>query len=656
MSEETMNFSLLSKIDCPADVKRLERHQLGQLADELRSFMIHTISKTGGHLASSLGTVELTVALHYVFDAPKDHLVWDVGHQAYGHKILTGRRDQFHTLRQYEGISGFPRREESIYDTFNVAHASTSISAALGMAVARDLAGQDSNVVAIIGDGGLTGGVALEGINQAGHLQRKLLIILNDNEMSISPNVGAMAGYLNRIVTGQVYNRFKKEVESMLLAVPRLGPRLVKIAKDMVDAMKTFMVPGLLFHELGFDYVGPINGHQLDTLVDTLQKLKESNSPTILHIVTKKGKGWSVAESAPIKYHGPTAYDPLTGVFYPTPPAPPSFTSVFGKTMIELAKRDPKIVAITAAMLEGTGLVQFSKEFPERCFDVGIAEQHAVTFSAGLATQGYKPVAAIYSTFLQRAYDQVIHDVCLMDLPVTFAIDRAGIVGADGPTHNGLYDVAYLRAVPNMIVMAPKDENELRHMLYTAIETPHPTALRYPRGNGIGVKMDEEFRIIEIGKGEILQDGKDGVILALGTMVYPCLKAAEKLALDGISVSVVNARFVKPLDEDLIVCLANEKSFLVTVEEAALMGGFGSAVMELLEEKKLEANRILRIGVPDKLIPHGSPNLLHAKYGIDADGIYEQIHKFVLEKYSSRPSRSRQSSSKQAHTREGQNG
>jgi 1-deoxy-D-xylulose-5-phosphate synthase len=474
--------------------------------------------------------------------------------------------------------------------------------------------------------------------------------------MSISPNVGAMAGYLNRIVTGQVYNRFKKEVESMLLSVPRLGPRLVKIAKDMVDAMKTFMVPGLLFHELGFDYIGPLNGHQLDTLVETLQKLKDSPRPTILHIVTKKGKGWSVAESAPIKYHGPTAYDPQTGVFFPIPPAPPSFTSVFGKTMIELAHRDPKIVAITAAMLEGTGLVQFSKEFPDRCFDVGIAEQHAVTFSAGLATRGFKPVAAIYSTFLQRAYDQVIHDVCLMDLPVTFAIDRAGIVGADGPTHNGLYDVAYLRAVPNMIVMAPKDENELRHMLYTAIETPHPTAVRYPRGNGIGVKMDEEFRMIEIGKGEILQDGKDGVILALGTMVYPCLKAAERLALEGISVSVVNARFVKPLDEDLIICLANEKSFLVTVEEAALMGGFGSAVMELLEEKNLRTNRTLRIGVPDKLIPHGSPSLLHAKYGIDADGIYEQIRKFVFEEYSSQPRRSHQSKSKQAHTREGQIG
>jgi 1-deoxy-D-xylulose-5-phosphate synthase len=646
MGDEITNFSLLSKIGSPADIRKLERQQLTQLADELRSFMIHTISKTGGHLASSLGAVELTVALHYVFDAPNDQLVWDVGHQAYGHKILTGRRDQFHTLRQYEGISGFPRREESIYDAFNVAHASTSISAALGMAVARDLAGKNFHVVAIIGDGGLTGGIALEGINQAGHLQRKLLIILNDNEMSISPNVGAIAGYLNRIVTGQVYNRFKKEVEKMLLSVPHIGSRLVKIARDMVDAMKTFMVPGLLFHELGFDYIGPINGHHLDTLVDTLEKVKNNPTPTILHIVTKKGKGWPVAESAPIKYHGPTAYDPKTGVFYPTAPAPPSYTSVFGKTMIRLAQRDAKVVAITAAMLEGTGLVQFSKEFPTRCFDVGIAEQHAVTFAAGLATQGFKPVAAIYSTFLQRAYDQVIHDVCLMDLPVTFAIDRAGIVGADGPTHNGLYDVAYLRTVPNMIVMAPKDENELQHMIYTAIETPHPTAVRYPRGNGIGVKLDDQFRLIELGKAEILQDGRDCAILALGTMVYPSLKAAEKLAADGISASVVNARFVKPLDEELITCLASEKSLLITVEEAALMGGFGSAVMELLESRNLQGCHLLRIGVPDRLIPHGSPNLLHAKYGIDADGIYEKIRSFIQNCYSPKPHRSHQPSVK----------
>lgn len=626
-------FSLLSDIDNSEQIRALNRHQLSQLADELRNFMIYMVSKTGGHLASSLGTVELTVALHYVFNTPEDLLVWDVGHQAYGHKILTGRRDQFATLRQYEGLSGFPRREESIYDVYNVAHASTSISAALGMAVARDLEAKDHQVVAIIGDGGLTGGMALEGINQAGHLQKKLLIILNDNEMSISPNVGAIAGYLNRIVTGQVYNRFKKEVESMLLSVPRLGPRLVKIARDMVDAMKTFMVPGLLFHELGFDYIGPINGHNLDTLVDTLTKIKENVSPTILHIVTKKGKGWSVAESAPIKYHGPTGYDPKTGVFYPKPPAPPTYTSIFGKSMIRLAKEDPKIVAITAAMLEGTGLVEFSKELPDRCFDVGIAEQHAVTFAGGLATQGMKPVAAIYSTFLQRAYDQVVHDICLMDLPVTFAIDRAGIVGADGPTHHGLYDLAYLRALPNMIVMAPKDENELQHMLYTAINTPHPSAVRYPRGSGHGVKLDTQFQLMELGKGEILQDGGDCCILAIGNMVMPCQKAAQDLTREGLSTSVINARFIKPLDEDLITSLAMEKPYLVTVEEAALMGGFGSAVVELLEGKGIRNCKILRIGVPDRIIPHGSPGLLHAKYGLDSDGIYQRVRSFISETY-----------------------
>jgi 1-deoxy-D-xylulose-5-phosphate synthase len=644
MSSEAQNFPLLAKVNSPADLKKLGRHQLGQLADELRAFIIQTISKTGGHLASSLGVVELTVALHYVFDAPEDLLVWDVGHQAYGHKILTGRRDQFHTLRQYGGISGFPRREESIYDTFNVAHASTSISAALGMAVARDLQAKNQHIVAIIGDGGLTGGIALEGINQAGHLQRRLLIILNDNEMSISPNVGAIAGYLNRIVTGQVYNRFKKEVESMILSVPRIGPRLLKITKETVDAMKTFMVPGLLFHELGFDYIGPINGHHIDTLVDTLTKIKDNVTPTILHVVTKKGKGWSVAESAPIKYHGPSAYDPQTGVFHPSPPAPPTYTSVFGKAMIQLAKANPKIVAITAAMVEGTGLVQFQKELPDRCFDVGIAEQHAVTFAAGLATQGFRPVAAIYSTFLQRAYDQVIHDVCLMDLPVTFAIDRAGIVGADGPTHNGLYDLAYLRAVPNMIVMSPKDENELQHMLYTSLETPHPCAVRYPRANGVGVELDEQFRLLEIGKGELLEDGEDCAIIAIGSMVYPSLKAAEKLAAEGISATVVNARFIKPLDEELISCLAQEKPSLITVEEAALMGGFGSAVMELLETLHVQGSKLLRIGIPDRLVPHGSPSLLHAKYGIDADGIYEKIKAFIHEHYSARSRNARKAS------------
>jgi 1-deoxy-D-xylulose-5-phosphate synthase len=455
--------------------------------------------------------------------------------------------------------------------------------------------------------------------------------------MSISPNVGAMSGYLNRIVTGQVYNRFKKEVEGMLNSVPRIGPRLSKIAHDAVEAMKTFMVPGLLFHELGFDYIGPINGHNLETLVETLNKIKDNSAPTLLHVFTKKGKGWPVAESSPIKYHGPTAYDPETGIFRPAPPSPPSYTAVFGKTMVRLGKLYPNLVAVTAAMLEGTGLTAFQKEFQNRCFDVGIAEQHAVTFAAGMVTQGMKVVTAIYSTFLQRAYDQVIHDACLMNLPIVFAIDRAGIVGADGPTHNGLYDVAYLRTIPNIVCMAPKDENELQQMLYTALNTPHPTAIRYPRGNGQGVKMDEEFHLMEIGKGELLQDGPDCAIIALGTMVHPCVKAAEKLAADGIAASIVNARFIKPLDADLITCLAHDKPFLITVEEAALEGGFGSAVMELLESHNIQGCKILRIGVPDQLIEHGSPTLLYAKFGLDADGIYRKIKAFIQSHYAPKP-------------------
>jgi 1-deoxy-D-xylulose-5-phosphate synthase len=636
MTVDLPEYPLLSKIESPDDIRKLEVGQLEQVVEELRRYMIQAVSKTGGHLASSLGVAELTVALHYVYNTPKDLIVWDVGHQAYGHKILTGRRDRFSTLRQYEGLSGFPKREESPYDTFNVGHASTSISAALGMAVARDLSGKDYNVVAVIGDGGLTGGMAMEGLNQAGYLQRKMLIILNDNEMSISPNVGAWAGYFNRIVTGQVYQRFRKEVDNMLKAVPRIGPRLAKTTHNIVEALKTFMVPGMLFHELGFDYIGPINGHEIEPLVETLRSVKQSNVPTILHVITKKGKGWTVAESSPIKYHGPSAFDPETGEFNPTPPAPASYTSVFGKTLVKLGKMYPNLVAVTAAMLEGTGLTTFQKEFPSRCFDVGIAEQHAVTFAAGMATQGMKAVAAIYSTFLQRAYDQVIHDVCLMDLPVVFAMDRGGIVGADGATHNGLYDIAFLRTVPNMICMSPKDENELQHMFFTALNTPHPTSIRYPRGNGQGVKMDEQFRQLEIGKAELLRDGSDCAIIALGTMVHPALKAAEKLAADGIAASVINARFIKPLDVELLSCLAHDKPFLITIEEAALDGGFGSAVLEMLEAHNLLGCKVLRIGVPDQLVEQASPTLLHAKYGLDADGIYRKIKSFIQSHYSSR--------------------
>ena len=624
-----MQYRYLPAIDSPDDLKKVPRPELPLVADELRHYIVSVISQVGGHLASSLGTVELTIALHYTFDTPRDRLVWDVGHQAYGHKILTGRRDRFPTIRQYGGLSGFPVRDESPYDTFNVAHACTAISAALGMAVARDLKGQDFHVVAVVGDAGLTGGLALEGINNLGTLEKKVLVILNDNKMSISPNVGAIAGYLTRIVHGQAYHRLTQEVEKRMLAVPRLGPRLLRLSKEIVDSAKTLLIPGLVFEELGFDYSGPINGHSLEDLLNALAKVKDNPGPTLLHVVTQKGKGYPHAEQLPVKYHGVTRFDVSTGAFHKAPAQAPSYTSVFGKAVCELAERDRRVVAITAAMSEGTGLDEFARRFPDRFFDVGIAEQHAVEFACGLACEGLRPVAAIYSTFMQRAYDQLVHDVCLMRLPVTLALDRAGLVGADGPTHHGLYDLAYLAALPGMVVMAPKDENELRHMLYTAIGLGAPAAVRYPRGNGIGVAT-EDFRRLEIGKAEILREGDDLAILALGSMVYPCLEAAARLEASGLNATVINARFMKPLDHELISVLAAEKQFLVTAEEGTEAGGFGAQVAALLQDQRIPAS-LLRIAVPDRIIPHGAPNLLHAKYGLDVDGIVERIEKFVRE-------------------------
>lgn len=625
-----MDYQYLNLIDSPADLKKIPREELPKVAEELRDYLITVVSKVGGHLASSLGAVELTLALHYIFDAPKDKIVWDIGHQAYGHKVLTGRRDRLPTIRQYGGISGFPVRDESPYDAFNVAHAGTAISGALGMAVARDLKGDDFYVVAVVGDAGLTSGLELEGINNLGTLQKKVLVILNDNEMSISPNVGALAGYLNRVVHGQSYHRLTQEVEKMILAVPRLGPRLLKLSKDLVESAKTVLIPGLVFEELGFDYVGPINGHSLDELLAVITKVKDNPKPTLLHIVTQKGKGYPHAEKLPIKFHGVTQFDVSTGAFHKAPAKAPSYTAVFGKAMCDLAERDSRVVAITAAMSEGTGLDEFAKRFPDRFFDVGIAEQHAVTFACGLACEGMRPVAAIYSTFLQRAYDQVIHDVCLMHVPVTFALDRGGLVGADGPTHHGLYDLAYLSAAPGLVLMAPKDENELRHMLFTAISQDGPAALRYPRGNGIGVPLDPGFKRLEIGRSEILRDGEDIAILALGSMVYPCLEAAGQLETFGIHSTVINARFAKPLDEELFSVLAAEKQFLVTAEEGTEAGGFGASVASLLHDRKIPVS-ILRIAVPDRIIPHGAPNLLHAKYGLDVDGIVEKIRTFAGE-------------------------
>jgi 1-deoxy-D-xylulose-5-phosphate synthase len=625
-----MEYQYLTRINSPADLKKVPRKDLPVVAEELRDYMISVIAKIGGHLASSLGAVELTIALHYLFDTPRDKIVWDVGHQAYGHKVLTGRRDRFPTIRQYGGISGFPVRDESPYDTFNVAHAGTAISGALGMAVARDLKGEDFHVVAVVGDAGLTSGVELEGINNLGTLKKRVLVILNDNKMSISPNVGAFAGYLNRIVHGQAYNRLREEVEKMILSVPRLGPRLVKLSKDLVESAKSMLIPGLVFEELGFEYVGPINGHNLEELLGVLAKAKERPGPVLVHIVTQKGKGYPHAEMLPVKYHGVTQFDVSTGAFHKTPARAPSYTAVFGKAICEVAEKDRRVVAITAAMSEGTGLDEFSKRFPDRFFDVGIAEQHAVTFATGLACEGMRPVVAIYSTFLQRAFDEVMHDTCLMRAPVSFVLDRGGLVGADGPTHHGLYDLVYLSALPGIVVMAPKDENELRHMLYTAIHVNGPAAMRYPRGNGVGVPMDAEFKALEIGKGEILREGPDIAILALGTLVYPCLETATRLEALGLHATVINARFMKPLDEELICCLAAEKQFLVTAEEGTEAGGFGAQVAALLQDRKIPAS-VLRIAVPDRIIPHGAPNLLHAKYSLDADGIFQKIQNFAHE-------------------------
>lgn len=622
---------LLSRINSPADLKKLSLKQLTQLAKEVRNLIIKVVSTGGGHLASNLGVVELTIALHYAFDFSRDKVIWDVGHQTYTHKILTGRKEDFPTLRKYGGLSGFPRREESEYDHFNTGHSSTSISAALGMAVARDYNHDDYNVVAVIGDGALTAGLAFEGLNQAGYLKRKLVVILNDNEMSISPPVGAISGYLNQIIQGQAYNRLKRDVETILTAIPGIGSQMIRFARTLEESIRRVFVPGMLFEELGFHYIGPVRGHSIATLIRTLEQAKQMEQPCLIHVVTKKGKGYRPAEANPTLFHGSPPFDINNGEFIEKEGSPPSYTSVFADTMIELARKDEKIVCITAAMPEGTGLSALAKEFPNRLFDVGIAEQHGITFCAGLATQGLKPVAAIYSTFLQRAYDQVLHDICLMDLPLTIALDRAGVVGSDGPTHHGLYDLSYLRSMPHIIIMAPKDENELRHMLKTAIETPHPVAVRYPRAKGLGVKLDKILKTLPIGKGEVLREGEDVAILAIGRMVHPSVQAAERLSEDGIEATVVNARFVKPLDEELIVRLASSIPWLVTVEENALKGGFGSAVLELLEEKGLSRVMVHRIGIPDEIVPHGDTTLLLSKYGLDEKGIYQQIKKLLAE-------------------------
>ncbi len=612
---------LLDQINFPDDLKKLSVEQLPTVADELREEIFEQVSKTGGHLGASLGAAELTLALHYVFDAPRDQIVWDVGHQAYGHKIITGRRGRFHTLRQKDGLSGFPKRSESEYDTFGVGHASTAISAALGMASARDVNGDDFKVIAVVGDGAMTGGIAFEAINNAGILQKDLIVILNDNKMSIARNVGALNTYLTKVTSGKVYNRIEADVWELLGLIPKLGGKARKLAGKIKDSIKTLVVPGMFFEDLGFRYFGPIDGHDVGLLVQTLTDIKELPGPILIHTITQKGKGYDFTEKDRLCAHGVTRFDKVPGDI-PNEGGPPSFTAVFADTLTSLAGTDKKIVSITAAMPDNTGLNKFYDAYPERMFDVGIAEQHAVTFAAGLATQGIKPVVTIYSTFLQRAYDQIIHDVALQKLPVRFVLDRGGIVGEDGPTHHGTFDISYLRLIPGMVIMAPKDENELRHMLKTMTAYDDgPTALRFPRGNSFGVKMDKRLHKIPIGKGEVVRQGGPVVLLAIGAMVDSSLKAAEILAEKGIEATVVNARFVKPLDTGLIDTVLQGEPVLLTVEDNAIAGGFGSGVNEYLVAQGYDTSMVRNLGIPDRFIEHGTRDALLTEIGLTPEAL-----------------------------------
>ncbi|HQQ00644.1 MAG TPA: 1-deoxy-D-xylulose-5-phosphate synthase [bacterium] len=619
---------LLATIHSPTDVKALSVEQLPDLAEAIREFLIDSVSKTGGHLAPNLGTVELTIALHRVFNSLEDKIVWDVGAQAYPHKILTGRREQFHTLRKFHGISGFPRRSESPHDHFGTGHSSTSISVALGMALARDLKGETCNVMAVIGDGGLTGGVALEGLNHAGRLDTNFLVILNDNAMAISPNLGGWASYLNRIITGQVYNRFSQELEKILLRIPAIGEWVQKGALKLAEVCKGLMIPGLLFEELGFRYFGPIDGHDLKALVDTFENVRQLKGPILVHVLTEKGRGYKPAESDPTTYHGLSAFDRVTGQIVKRPGW--TYTSVFGKTVCRMAEKNPDVTAITAAMAPGTGLVEFSERFPERFFDVAIAEQHAVDLAAGLAVNGKRPVVAIYSTFLQRAFDQVYHDVCIENLPVIFAMDRAGVIGADGATHQGLYDIAFLRSMPNMVLCAPSNERELVQMLWTGLAHNGPFAVRYPRIFGTGVAWEPEEPPLPIGKGDVLHEGTRLAILALGTMVEFARETAALLASSGLDPTVVNMRFVKPLDRDLLRQLAQTHTHFVTYEDHVLDGGFGGAVCEALEDEGLHDISVMRLGLPDRVIEHGSREEIFGEYGLLPSQVAPRVSRFVL--------------------------
>lgn len=620
----------LENIKSPQDLKKLSMNELKKLTEEIRHTIIHRVSKNGGHLSSNLGVVELTIALHYVFDSPIDKIIWDVGHQSYTHKLLTGRYERFWSLRKYNGISGFPRRRESEHDAFGTGHSSTSISAALGIIEGRDKNKEEFKVIAVIGDGAMTAGLAFEGLNNAGELKKDIIVILNDNEMSISPNVGAISAYLNRIMTGDLYQKFKRDTRYILQGIPKLGGTAAKIAQKTEEMLKGIFLPGILFEELGFNYVGPIDGHNIEILIETLKRIRTSRSPILLHVITQKGKGFEYSERNPSLFHGVGPFRIETGLPLDDPDA--NYSEIFGDTLIELAMKDNKIIAISAAMKEGTGLKNFAKIYPDRFYDVGIAEQHAVTFAAGLATQGLKPVVAIYSTFLQRAYDEIIHDVCLQNLHVVFAIDRAGIVGEDGPTHNGIFDLSYLRHIPNMVVMSPKDASELKVMIEFALNYNGPIAIRYPRDKAaLSENIFNPPVNFRLGESEIVNTGKDVAVIAIGNTVSAALKAAKRLEKEGISVMVINARFVKPLDERMIKDIAITIPRIITVEENILEGGFGSAILEFLNKEGIQPIRLRRLGIPDVFIEQGSQNELRKIYGLDEEGICNAVLSILKE-------------------------
>jgi 1-deoxy-D-xylulose-5-phosphate synthase len=619
---------LLDNIETPADLRRMSVEELATLGMEVREEVLSIVSEVGGHLASTLGAVELTLALHYVFNTPDDRIVWDTGHQAYAHKLICGRRDRLATIRQLDGLSGFLSRDESEYDVFGAGHAGTSISAALGMVEAKSFSGSSRKVVAVISDGGLSAGLTFEGLNQAGHLDKDLIVVLNDNEIFIDPRVGAVSSFLSKQFTTEFAVRMQRNVLNLLSNLPR-GENLKYVARKIKDSFLGLMTPGFLFESLGFQYVGPINGHDISEMVTTLENVKKIQRPTLVHVITKKGKGYAPAEKDPVKYHAVTPFHVLTGKPKKEKGPIPTYTDVFARALIRLAKENPKVLGITAAMGSGTGIDKLSREIPDRSYDVGIAEQHAVTFAAGLATEGFIPVVAIYSTFLQRGYDQILHDVCLQNLHVVFALDRGGLVGADGPTHHGVFDFAYMRSIPNIVIMAPKDENELQHMLKTAIEHDGPISLRYPRGEGWNIPMDAEMRSLEIGRAELLRDGSDVVIAAIGHAANYALNAARDLAPLGINAAVVNARFVKPLDKTLLRQLLSRIPNLITVEDHAVAGGFGSAVLEFLADEGIGDLRVKRLGVPDRFVPHGTQDQLRKLCGFDKDAIAQATLQLV---------------------------